>query len=250
MNLKVTDLLDSISGFQDLSRKEQIKIISFFYTVENQVNDFSAAQISKTFLEHSLHAPANISRDLNELTMSKTKILIKKTKGYSFERSAKKSLEELYLKKNSPPLKSNLRELISKLNSVEQQLFLEECIACFEVGAYRSAIVMCWLLAMDTIYEYIIRQKLVEFNEAVQSHGKYKKVIVVDKDQFTEFKESDFIELLRVARLITNDIRKILIEKLDLRNTCAHPNAILVRETKSISFIEDLVENVILKYIS
>ena len=53
---------------------------------------------------------------------------------------------------------------------------------------------------------------------------------------------------VRSARLITNAVRKILDEKLGVRNTCAHPSDVEVHRTKVINFIEDLVDNVIVKY--
>jgi hypothetical protein len=42
-------------------------------------------------------------------------------------------------------------------------------------------------------------------------------------------------------------MKKILDEKLDFRNTCAHPNDIIVGDAKLVSFVEDLVHNVILR---
>lgn len=108
---------------------------------------------------------------------------------------------------------------------------------------------MSWLLTIDTIYEFVIKTKLIEFNIAVQSHGKYKKIIFSSKDQFSDVKETDFIELLRVSGIITNDTRKILVEKLDFRNTCAHPNSVTIKETKAIAFIEDIIDNVVIKFL-
>lgn len=61
-------------------------------------------------------------------------------------------------------------------------------------------------------------------------------------------KESKFIEICRSANVISNEVRKILDEKLGIRNTCAHPNSIVISESKSTSFIEDLIENVMLKF--
>jgi hypothetical protein len=125
---------------------------------------------------------------------------------------------------------------------------LEEAISCFEIKSFRAAVIMTWLLTMDTIYEYVLSRKLSEFNNAIQLQGKYKKIIVKVKDNFSDIKESDFIELLRVAKIISNDTRKILDEKLDFRNTCAHPNSVIIRESKAISFLEDVIENIVLKF--
>jgi len=54
----------------------------------------------------------------------------------------------------------------------------------------------------------------------------------------------------RSADVISNDVRKILDEKLGTRNSSAHPSAIAIaiKRSKVIAFVEDLVENVVLKY--
>jgi len=39
-----------------------------------------------------------------------------------------------------------------------------------------------------------------------------------------------------------------LEQKLDTRNSCAHPSGITVNKSKVIDFVEDLVENVVVKY--
>jgi len=61
-------------------------------------------------------------------------------------------------------------------------------------------------------------------------------------------REAKFIEICRAANIISNDVRKILDTSLGVRNSCAHPSGIKVTDTKVIAFVEDLIENVILKY--
>ena len=72
--------------------------------------------------------------------------------------------------------------------------------------------------------------------------------VVSTRDHFGEMKESDFITVCRSAGLVTNDVRKILEEKLGFRNSCAHPSSIAVGDSKVLSFVEDLVDNVFLKH--
>ena len=71
---------------------------------------------------------------------------------------------------------------------------------------------------------------------------------ITQRDDFTEMKESKFIEFCRSAHIISNDVRKILDQKLGTRNSCAHPSGVTVNKSKVIDFVEDLVDNVILKY--
>jgi hypothetical protein len=249
MSIKISELLDKVDNFESLTQKEQVKLMSFFFCVENQTDSFLPSQVKDCFDKESLRLPANISNEVKKLLDEKPPTLVKKGGGYSFERNAKKKLESIYLgSTHKQVISTTLRDLIPKLKSKEQQSFLEEAISCFEIKSFRAAIVMTWLLAIDTIYEFVISKKLIVFNNAIQLHGKYKKVTIVSKDSFSDIKESDFIELLRVAKIISNDTRKILDEKLDFRNTCAHPNTIVIKETKAISFIEDIVENIVTKF--
>ena len=68
------------------------------------------------------------------------------------------------------------------------------------------------------------------------------------KDDFGDIKEVNFIGAMRGAKIISNDVRKMLDEKLGIRNTCAHPSVVEVHESKVLNFVEDLVDNVILKF--
>jgi hypothetical protein len=67
-------------------------------------------------------------------------------------------------------------------------------------------------------------------------------------DDFSEISESKQIELTKSAGIISNDVRKILNEKLGIRNSAAHPSGITFSEHKATEFALDLIGNVLLKY--
>ena len=56
------------------------------------------------------------------------------------------------------------------------------------------------------------------------------------------------IELLRAAGLISNDVRKVLDEKLGIRNSAAHPSDLVFDGHKATEFSSDLIQNVLLKF--
>jgi hypothetical protein len=142
-----------------------------------------------------------------------------------------------------------LQRLVAKVTDENRKKFLAEAIACLGVQAKRATIIMTWLIALDHLYDYIIKHKLSDFNAALKKRrDKLSTLTIVSKDDFAEMKEAVFIEVARSAGIISNDVRKILDEKLGVRNTFAHPSAIEIHETKVINFIEDLVDNVISKY--
>jgi len=246
--MTIGSLIDKVEGFDSLIQIEQVKLMAYFYTIVKAKSDFNPSEIRDTFVRENLKAPANVAQYFPKLAEGRNPIFVKKGNIYSFHRSSKKHLDEIYFANtHTQNTSATLRNLLPKLTSEEQKQFLEEAVTCFEVVCYRASIVMTWLLTMDAIYELVLIKYLSVFNAAIQSNGKYKKIIVTIKDDFTEIKEADFIELLRVGKIFTNDIRKILDEKLGFRNTAAHPNTVIIKETKAISFIEDLIENVVLK---
>jgi len=248
--MMVNEFIDKVDGFDLLKQIEQVKLLAYFYTITHGKNDFSPSEIRDCFILENLKTPTNVAQYFPKLTEGKNPIFVKKGNNYSFHRSSKKELDELFLvNKHSQQTSTTLRNLLPKLTSKEQISFLDEAVSCFEIKCYRASIIMTWLLTIDAIYEMILTRYLAEFNTAIQANGQYKKVIITKKEDFNDLKEADFITLLRVGKIFSGDIRKILLEKLDFRNTAAHPNTIVIKETKAISFIEDLIENVITKIV-
>ncbi|MDM1295302.1 hypothetical protein HX021_13520 [Sphingobacterium sp. N143] len=248
-NQKLGQFIDRIDGFEKLSQLEQVKLIAYFYCITEVKEVFSTAEIRSSFVNNDINPPTNISDCIGRMLRGKPPVFVKKNGQYSFHRISKKELDSIYLdNKHTQQISSSLRQLLTKITSEEQKTFLEEAISCFEIKSFRAATIMCWLLTMDVLYEFILKSYLTDFNTAIQSQGKYKKITISKKEHFSDIKENDFIELLRVARLISNDVRKILDEKLGTRNTAAHPNTVIVKESKAINFIEDLIENVIVRF--
>jgi hypothetical protein len=142
-----------------------------------------------------------------------------------------------------------LRKIALRVTDENKRRFLAEAISCLAAEATRASIVMVWILTVDHLYDYVLKNNLAAFNGAMQAKGgKYLKMAIKGKDDFEDLREGEFIEILRGSGTITNDVRKILEEKLGVRNSSAHPSGITIHPTKVINFIEDLVDNVIVKY--
>ena len=103
---------------------------------------------------------------------------------------------------------------------------------------------------MDHLFRYVLKKKLCEFNAALAKNtDKRVKITKISNcDDFGEIPESKFIEFCRSAKVISNDVRKILDQKLGIRNSSAHPSGVQIHRSKVIDFVEDLVSNVVLKY--
>lgn len=143
-----------------------------------------------------------------------------------------------------------LRDLLMKVENDEKNQFLSEAVKCFEVGAWRAAIVMVWNFTMDHMYEFVISNKLEAFNSVLANNNDRKIKIsrVNQKEDFSEIPEVRFIEFCRSAGIISKDVRKILDNKRDTRNSFAHPSNIILTESKVIDVIEDLLNNVVFKF--
>jgi hypothetical protein len=218
-------------------------------TIEN-VPEFSPSQIKKCFEEIHIHPYSNISDYLGKKSAGRGSPYIRTNAGYKLERTKFREIEkELGAHPHVAAANSSLRIHIKEGMPTTSKAFILEAISCYEHRLYRSSIIMTWLFALDSLHEYILAKKLAEFNTAYLLDSSNKKGLQIStKDDFSELKESKFIEICRASGLITNDVRKILDAKLGIRNTCAHPSAITISDVKCAEFITDLLDNVTTKY--
>lgn len=249
MTQAVNRFFDSIQGAANESQASLVSLFVYYLTVELGQKSATVKEVCDCFSACDLAVPAGVAARLSEGLKSKPKKFIKSDGGYKLERHMRVALAEK-LGANAATLQTSatLRSLESKLQEGATKDFLKETIDCFETGANRATVIMVWILAVDHLFSHIIKHKLKEFNTALAASKGIKINIVVVRDDFMEIKEVKFIELCRAAKIITNDVRKILDVNLGIRNSCAHPSSVKVRSAKVISVVEDLVENVVLKY--
>jgi hypothetical protein len=143
-----------------------------------------------------------------------------------------------------------LIELPSKISDLAERSFLDEAVRCFRCKAFRAAIVMTLNLAYDHLCGYVLTtpNRLADFNlHLPKSFPKARISAVNNRGDFTELKESEVLQVCRSANVITNDIFKIFKEKLDKRNTAAHPSTVEIAPHTAEEYIIDLITNSILK---
>lgn len=244
---------NSIDNAASQTQAALVELFVYFLTVELGQEAATPAQVADCLDACDLGVPRrNVAARLSEGLKGKPPRYIKVSSGYKLQRHMREALsKKLGGEKVTAQTSATLRSLEHKLPDGADKEFLRETIKCFEAGANRATIVMAWMLATDHLFSYILAHKLADFNTALsQNTDKMVKVKIINKrDDLTEIKESKFIELCRQAKIISNDVRKILEQKLDTRNSCAHPSGVTINNTKVIDFVEDLIENVVLKYI-
>lgn len=241
----------SIAQASSLSQSDLISYFLYFLNAEAAGEAASAIDINKCFEACDLNPPTNTSARLIEGTKTRPPKYIRSGSGYKLHRDLKEHLsEKLGTEKIVTQTSTALRNLQDRLPEGSTKKFLGETIECFGIGANRATIVMAWCLAVDHLQNYIFEKKKKEFDAVLATNtDKRIKIKKIEKfDDFSDMPESKFIEFARSAKVISNDVRKILEVKLGIRNSAAHPSDVAFGKAKVIDFVEDLIENVVLKY--
>lgn len=145
----------------------------------------------------------------------------------------------------SPPKKVSLdlRNLLPKLKNADTQAFVEETISCFETKLYRAAVVLSWVGALSVIYEYVVANRLTDFNaEAQRRDAKWRPAKTAD--DLARMKEHDFLQVAEAISIIGKSVKGELENCLKLRNGCGHPNSLKIGPTRVESHMETLILNV------
>ncbi len=245
LNLFVTRFPD----FASWSATKQVDYLAYYLLTQPTAESAAVADIEECMELLDLRPYSRLSVYLSEEVNKKGGRYIKHAKGYRLERSV---FDEIRIAVDSEPKRvqvgKQLLDLVPKLTDSQERNFLEEAIRCYRVESYRATIIMVWVLTMDHLQKYTFGKYLTEFNAAIAAHSDKKMKPVVAYDDFAELKESRVIELMRSANVISKDVRKILDEKLGVRNSAGHPSGIVFSSHKTTEFALDLIENVLLKY--
>lgn len=251
MRDQVNRFYNSFENIEKFDINELIELFIYFLTEELGHPEATSLLLRKCFSDCDLQIPSSLSVKLSRGTTAKENKYIKTEKGYRLNRairdriSRRRGVEKVEILPND-----QLRELEVLIIDPIRKNYLQEALACFDIQAYRASIIMAWILSIDHLYDYILRHKLAEFNKVLAANNdkRIKLTAITVKDDFSEIPEGKFIEFARASNVISNDVRKILDQKLGVRNSAAHPSGVLILKNKAIDFVEDLITNVVLKY--
>lgn len=242
----------SLKDASSLSSAGRIDAFVYHLTEQQGAPSAGVKDVEQCFRDCHLAVPGSVAAHLSKGVKSKPPKFIKVAGGgYRLERHAKEGVQaRLGAETTVVDIPRDFRKLLDELPDGARKDFLREALDCFGVHAYRAAIVMVWLLTLDHLFELILKSHSTAFNAvlAANTDKRIKITSVSIRDDFGEIPESKFIEFCRSAGIITNDVRKILDQKLGTRNSAAHPSGVVFSRAKVVDFIEDLIENVIKKY--
>lgn len=119
---------------------------------------------------------------------------------------------------------------------------------CLKAKAYRAAIVMAWNLAYCHLCQWVVCEKLREFNTILTSHykSKTKKHDPVKSRADVPEGERFVIDVCHEAGLFSKDRLKTLKNGLDKRNLYAHPSTAKATAAIAAGHIEDLLVHIVL----
>lgn len=251
MSVGPSSILSSISNVEELSPRSVVLLSAYLLRRDGQTN-FNSSDISDFLVQAGLKPPQFLSQVIGQLTRGAKSPLMKIEDRYSLTLHGEQEIQH-YLDSASlgsvPTGTRVLDQLLGKLQSDIQNNFLSEVAACIKFRAKRASMVLAWCLTIEHLKQYILAVKLADFNTALSKRSDSKGLVISQYDDFLEIKnEAVFIETCRSANIVTNDVRKILDAALGYRNTCAHPNDIKISESKVVGHVEELVENVVMKY--
>lgn len=225
----------------------------YYLTIERDEPAATAQGVRDCYEACDLATPSWLASHLSNGLKSKPKRFIKKNGGYRLENKRREEIAGM-LGDGQPSIQTSaaLDRLEAHAAVGPKRDFLQETIKCFRVGANRAAIVMCWNLAVHHLQDYVIADanRFAAFNSALSQNkdGRVKIKSVTKLDDFTEMPESKFLLFCREAKLITGPMFKKLVGRLDERNSAAHPSGLKITPKTAEAYIEDVVENVIVKF--
>lgn len=255
--MELDGIVSEIRGFSSWKHSDKIKFFAWFIHSKKEQEFFTPADIASCYDKLKLEPPSSIHPFLSQMEKRKPKEALRNGKGYFLEKRVRDEFESKYGRRDATVMADKLlTDLPAKFPDSVERAFLDEALICFRHRAFRAAIVMTWNLAFHHLREYVIKNHLAEFNGVWQTNSLYSKHPAKGRiskfsthTDFAELRESEVIEICRTANIISQDINKILREKLDRRNTAAHPSSIAIAPHTAEEFIIDLITNSVLKLV-
>ena len=234
-----------------MNHPERIKLFGWFLHVHRGFERFKAADIKSCYVSLHLDPPANPARFLESLAEKKPKELLKDASGYRLAHHVRTQLDSLHGKTETVlAVEKILADLPGKLADEGERLFLSEALTCYRHGALRAAIVMTWNLAYDHLLRWLLSDaaRLASFIASItQPYQKKAGVVVIVRTDFEKsFKESEVLEIAGHVTGFSGSMKKIMKEKLDRRNTYAHPSLAVIARPQVDDMITDLINNIVL----
>jgi hypothetical protein len=246
--VELKELVAQVPDFAQKKHVEKIRIFAWWLHTHNSQESFTGSDLNNCYRRLTLEPPGSISPFIKSLIERSPKQVLRCKGGYCLEKRVRdKYDEELGQRAATVHVHKLLKELPDKIPDLAERQYLEEALTCFKHKAFRAAVVMTWNLAYDHLCQIVLKSHLTTFNAQLAKSFPKESIIVAKRDDLTELKESQVLQVCKSANIISGSVHKVMKEKLDRRNVAAHPSGVSILDTTAEEFIRDLVENVVLK---
>lgn len=248
--MNIDEFAQLAPGLSGALHVEKIKHFAWFILTQEGRERFDLGDIRRCYDYLHFARPTNLSNQLQQMVDKKPPELLKDGRGFRLEGRIKEQLDGKYGQRlTTIAVAEMLQGLPGKVSNEAERVYLTEALTCYRHQAFRAAIVMTWNLAYDHLLNWIMAKHLAAFNGAIgRRYPKKAGVTMTKKEDFgDELKESEVIEISGTAGIISDNIKKILSEKLTKRNMAAHPSLVTIQQFQTDDVVSDLVNNVILR---
>jgi hypothetical protein len=247
---ELEQLVDSIEKFDSWGHGEKLKFFAWYIHSKKVQDRFDPAALRGCYEEVGIEKPSNVNPYIAALEKKKPKDVLRDDRGLYLPKHVKDDFEQRYgQRKSTMQITKLLADLPQRVPDLAQRTFLDEALSCFRHEAFRAAMVMAWNLAYHHLCDFVLKNKLAEFNQRwpLNYRGQHKNAQKQISNFADELKEFEVIAICASARIVTGDMQKVLSVGLQRRNIAAHPSSATITPLQAEAHIEDLVLNFLLK---
>lgn len=247
--MEIEEFVASVDNFAHWSHADKMKLFAWFLHSHQDQASFTSTDIGNCYKKLALAPPSAISPFINAMVKRSPPEVLRIGNGFVLERVVRQDLDAKYGRRPATVhVHKLLVELPSRIPNLAEKTYLEEALICFRHKAFRAAVVMCWNVTFDHLCEFVLSKHLADFNAQLpKTYPRADISVVTRRDDFSELKESQVLQVCKSGRIISDGMSKILFEKLGRRNMAAHPSGVAINETTAEEIIRELIENVVLK---
>ncbi len=236
------ELLSRVPEFATFTLTDKVRLFAWHLHVNRGKERFATREIVGCFDEIHTHRPGNASQLITNLASQRH--IISDRNGHRLAKDVRESLDAKYGgRSETVTVDRLLSELPTLLSSPAQQNYLEEALICFRSKAFRAAIVMTWNVAYDHLVTVVAASHLPAFNMQASTVLGPKKSGLAKRDDFQRLQESEVITVCNAANIISKEVAKVYTDKLNKRNSAAHPSGSTIDKLQAEAFISDLIKN-------
>ena len=243
MSLIITSFIKKISDFHVAPHSKICLYFLYYLQIEKKIKNITTKEITKCYKDALIIKPKRIDHVLNSLVSYRK--IIRDENYYTITSKEIDNIRNKFLLPQSDQILKSLIRLQSSTSDAYSCKYIKYIIDCMNIRAYPAVIVLTWIFTIDHIRKFIFTKKLDDFNNSLKKNK--SKLCVNTMEDFEDIKDLLFFKMMKSSKIITTNQHNILTSSLNIRNTYAHPNKLELTDVMVISFIDTLINNIVLK---